>query len=531
MKKLAALALTIIATVSVALADTRVYTRPTVPTADALKRLNLQLGWRTYLPVDGGRDGVATLQVFGPQVLVQLRSGVVIALDAESGQTMWRQRVGNPYRVAHALTHNYNSIIGYDQGTVYALDRGTGQVLWTSELPAVPNAAPVADSERVYVCTTGNRLLTFKLPQPKDDQPATNLLAKKKEEQEAKEEKETKDTAPKQPSFGDVREARGYATAAEMRSGKGSVLALGPLATGTQAMQALTAGRGLPLAWEFMAPSRLEYAPALTRRINDEKPGFLILGSSDGTVYVSLKNDRALQYRIHVDRPLAAPVLEYGGVAFITTDDNYVLALNIEAGTTAWRFGAGGPIVGQPEVTDEDVYVSSQRGGVYRLRRTTGDLIWRNASAERFLAASKKWVYARSASGQLLIIDRARGTTQAVLDLRDFTVSAANDYTDRVFLAANDGLLICLRDRDISRPEWNKKPIEELPEQGGKKPATLEPRKREGEEKKDGGEEKKDGGEMKKDGGEMKKDGGEMKKDEEKKDEKKDDKDVKKDDK
>ena len=40
----------------------RVWTRPVPPATEVLDRLNLRLGWRTGVPIDGYRDGIATVQ-------------------------------------------------------------------------------------------------------------------------------------------------------------------------------------------------------------------------------------------------------------------------------------------------------------------------------------------------------------------------------------------------------------------------------------------------------------------------------------
>jgi outer membrane protein assembly factor BamB len=104
-------------------------------------------------------------------------------------------------------------------------------------------------------------------------------------------------------------------------------------------------------------------------------------------------------------------------------------------------------------VTDDSLYVSAERAGLYRLNRATGDTIWRNADASRFLATNNKFVYALDASGRLLVLDRRRGTQLAAYDgTRDFVVPLSNELNDRIYLASNDGLLVALHDRDYPTP-------------------------------------------------------------------------------
>ena len=61
-------------------------------------------------------------------------------------------------------------------------------------------------------------------------------------------------------------------------------------------------------------------------------------------------------------------------------------------------------------------------------------------------------MYATDASGRLLVLDRNRGTQLAGYDPGDFVVPISNESTDRLYLASNDGLLLCLHDRDYAVP-------------------------------------------------------------------------------
>src|SRR5437879_5035855 len=144
MKKLATLGLAIVLTAATVAAQTpsRTHTRPTVPAATALNRVNLKLAWRAYLPVDGQRDGIFSVQFLGEQMLVQLRSGAVILLNAETGQTLWQVRAGAPYRVMYPLGVNYNTVFGYSSTFLFGLDRATGELKYVFDLPAMPSAGP-----------------------------------------------------------------------------------------------------------------------------------------------------------------------------------------------------------------------------------------------------------------------------------------------------------------------------------------------------------------------------------------------------
>jgi hypothetical protein len=148
-------------------------------------------------------------------------------------------------------------------------------------------------------------------------------------------------------------------------------------------------------------------------------------------------------------------------VAYIGGDDANLYALETAGGRLLWRYTIGVPISRRPAVTNEDIYIVAGRQGMTRVDRATGQPLWRiptrsgvaesNASADYFLAANAKYVYALDASGHFLVLDRRRGVTLSGFDSRDFVFPINNDITDRVYLAANNGLIVCLHDREYPR--------------------------------------------------------------------------------
>jgi len=157
------------------------------------------------------------------------------------------------------------------------------------------------------------------------------------------------------------------------------------------------------------------------------------------------------------DDLIIVPPGQHGDIAYVASQDSNLYAVHVVNGSIEWRFTTGTPIVYRPAVTDDDVYVTTDRGGLRRLDRKTGQAIWRNGAADHFLAANPKVVYATDRSGHVLVLDRTRGTQVGSYDAREFTVPVSNDLTDRIYLAAHDGLIVCLHDRDLAKPHVNKK--------------------------------------------------------------------------
>jgi outer membrane protein assembly factor BamB len=460
----------------------RVYSEPAVPTQETLGPLNLKLAWRIYLPTDRRRDGIFSVQIVpqgrGEQILVQTRAGLVIALDGESGVTQWRARIGNPYTVANLLGYNSKSVFAVNGLELYSVNRATGIIQWIFTLPHAPTSAPVADDDRLYVTLT-NRLHAYDLPKEVDTTPSG--IEKRLEALPERAAGTTPDSVSLEQAktasvFG--ARAQGIQAVSAVSSRGQAVRSVGPLAS-------LSAGTALPPAgpqpqflWEYLTDSPVELSPLYTA-------SFVAMASYNGVFFVMGNEDGRHLYRLQAGPPLTAPLSQYKEIegtgklfAYVASEDYSVYALDVELGRVLWRFAAGGPVKRRAIPTDHDVYVSAERAGLYRVDRNTGDLLWQNSDAERFLAANKKYVYAADRSGRLLILDLARGNVLATYQAtRDFVVPISNNLTDRILLASNDGLLVCLHDRDYRTP-MHLAPIEEpitAPGKGqGKTPVKIE---------------------------------------------------------
>jgi hypothetical protein len=101
------------------------------------------------------------------------------------------------------------------------------------------------------------------------------------------------------------------------------------------------------------------------------------------------------------------------------------------------------------------VYAQGDNSGVVCVDRKSGDVQWRSdPTADRVLAANKDFLYVRNRQGKLLVYDAKRATDPvgkrslplAGIDLSEFNIPITNTVSDRLFLAADNGLIVCLRD-------------------------------------------------------------------------------------
>jgi outer membrane protein assembly factor BamB len=412
---------------------TRLYTHPSLPPKDALDRLRLTTAWAVTVPTDGRRDGLYSVQ-FAPrggglELLIQTRSGGVTSLDAETGRVRWSTRVGTPYQVAQTLAYNRDGVYVINNIELYGLDRETGKQRWKYDMPQGAAAPPVADEEQIYLSLSNGRFTIYSLP---------NLVLWEKLAREGK-----------------VPGSVSALEAARVRKGI-DLPAIGPLSGAREAYRSPPTGPQ-PTERTFYVPEdKIEKAPLLAQ------DRVLLPGSGRQIVGLAKASGRPAWGPVLTRGRLALALGQHEDTAYIASSDFNVYALNITGGQLRWRTSLGGQPRDRLAVLDDDVYVAADRAGLLRLKRSNGDELWRNEDAARFLSANKSFVYAADHHGRLLVLDRDRGTTLSSYNgTSDFVYPIANEWTDRIFLAANDGLIVCLRDRDAVKPVAMKTPPKE----------------------------------------------------------------------
>ncbi len=334
------------------------YTTPFPPPREVLDRLNLQMGWRTYVPTDGRRDGLATVQLHNKDLFVQTRSGLVVLLDAETGVIRWRSRVGVPYRLAHPLTYNSREVYVVHSTYLFALDMRTGMSRWHFRLPEGVSAPPVADENFIFIAAASGRLSAYVLPRPEvlptlaeGEIPAYDVTPVKKETDEE-------------------RRRRMVAIKGEQPRSTASVSYLTPSARDAS-MDEVTGPQPKRL-WTEVTSLRLELPIVYTIE-------HLLLPSPGGIVLAMAKVPQegsataAEKYRFNTNSTIRVPAGHYEDMTYVGTDDANLYALQVSNGRVVWRYTAGTAVSRPPAVTAEDIYVVAERNGMTRLDRVSGE--------------------------------------------------------------------------------------------------------------------------------------------------------------
>lgn len=390
-----------------------VLSQPSLPQPGVLEKMGLRQRWATVVPVDGRRDRIEYAQVFGTQVLVQNSSGLVTALDGETGKKQWTITLGQPYRSQHlpaaANRHTFCILSGV---TVYGIDRLSGLVAWSLDSPGIPSAPIGMDESRFYLATTDGEVYAYVLP----------LSARAFEEQFGGTEKGT----------GDYRSVDPVANPSSIRS---------PFKL-----------------WDFQTNYQVVQAPVpLSTHV--------VFANKAGVLYSFQRDINRLADRFYSRAPITAPISHLGEDIYVASQDYTVYNFEVSVGRFGprWQTTIHSRILEKPIVVGSELYVVGLDQGLFCLDRFDGSIKWRQRDAAQFLAASKRLVFAADRFGNTLCLDRAKGRVLHSWNTREWGHRVVNEDTDRLYLVNHDGLVICLhdRDREYAQPYFHNAPRRE----------------------------------------------------------------------
>lgn len=514
------------------------------PSRAALDRLRLLNEWTAYLPLEGAKDSVETVQVADDtQIFAQTRAGLLVALDANSGAKQWTFRYPTSYSTLYPVAVTDEYVFALNVARLYCLHRYTGVLEFDYELPGYATTGLAADRDLVYVTLNGNKVVAFRFPMlirtaergrdaaareggasanPADALAARYTLGATRSL--------LTDPAFERPIalLGPAESVGGlpalqrtpsvsllpsvtppYTLANRRLQATPSVSILPTLRQPyqfipdymqfnqrTPSINVLppSVARAFELAnlrpkgiqptqeWTYGAPARLRFPPVRVAGLFGSAAGprslldrlwFTTDGPVGGAVSAVNGSPQVLAtFTAAVAAPMAGPlqVERAGGrpddpdartqLGFVGLAEGALVAVDLLGGSldgprVEWQANVGGVINHKPLATPTAVFASGDHAGVSQVDTRTGQVIWKTAlTADWPLAVNDEFVYVRDRVGNLLVYDRRRATDPvarlaeplARLDLSGFNVPVTNHQTDRILLAADNGVMICLRD-------------------------------------------------------------------------------------
>lgn len=126
----------------------------------------LERAWFAQIPVDPSRHRVTTWYLYYDRIYGVTDSGVITALNAETGEQLWAKQVGRPGHPAFGPGANADYISVVSGGKLYVLDRHTGRMKWIRELGSAPSSGPALSKDYAYVALVTGRIEGYKLDDP-----------------------------------------------------------------------------------------------------------------------------------------------------------------------------------------------------------------------------------------------------------------------------------------------------------------------------------------------------------------------------
>jgi outer membrane protein assembly factor BamB len=385
--------------------------------------------WFNRAQVDSSRAEISHVLVKDGTVFIQTSQALLQAIDAETGHTLWAEQVGRVGHPSTAPAANDELVAVINSTNLFVLNRATGRLLWQTPVEGVPGAGPALSSRRVYVPTTTGMVYSYRLKpvfQEKIDAGKTSSKEVKTAEQKAAE------------------------TAAQRQSLRIDQTVARPLACQSW-------GRAL-------------VQPLVTRQ--DEGEEYLVWPTDRGYMFVGAinrhdENAFPARYRLETNGEIVAPpsylppdpnIATDSGVIFAVSRDGFVHAIRENNGESLWRFSTGEPIVqGAPAIGD-NVYVTTQAGGMYCLDAKTGKQRWWTPGLMQFVAASKERVYATDRVGRIDVLDMKTGAMLDTIPTPPDVLKIMNTDTDRIYLVHPNGLIQCLHETALAEPVKNYRP-------------------------------------------------------------------------
>jgi len=391
-----------------------------LPNRQILDRYGLQRAWWSQATIDPRQDRVRYITVDEELVYIQTRQGFVTAFENETGRILWSALLGRPNAPSHPLSSNEKIVTVATGLDLFAVDKYSGKVLWSIRTPSTPSTSPVLDKDRAYLGFLDGSVYAFNLAK--------------------------------------VRELY-----AEGRLPEWSFQSV---------------------AWRYSTGKEVS-TPPLTN-------GFVVnFASRDGMLYTVTAAERKLLFQFETDAPVSAPLTEATleikkavadstdaeadstetgsetestketvtrHLLYMASEDYNFYCLDRVSGQVLWEFVSGLPVRTKPRVVGKQVFLLPLRGGLHCLSAENGQQHWWRPNAAGFLAASPQVVYTSDRFGNVVMLSRKDGSVLGTLPMRKFSIRLANDRTDRLYLATEDGLVICLHEKEREFPIYHMHP-------------------------------------------------------------------------
>jgi len=134
-----------------------------IPTSSTLSRFGYEVAWVGQAVINPGRDRVEHVTLDEEYLFVNGSNGVITAFDAENGQRMWAQRLGNNDAPSFPTVSNEDLVLAVIGNAMFGIEKRTGDIRWRIRLPGAASTGPSIDDRQVYVGMLDGSVYAFSL--------------------------------------------------------------------------------------------------------------------------------------------------------------------------------------------------------------------------------------------------------------------------------------------------------------------------------------------------------------------------------
>jgi outer membrane protein assembly factor BamB len=129
-------------------------------------RHGLERAWFAQVPVDASRSRVTNWYLYYDRLYCVTDSGLVSALNAETGARLWTKQIGRQGFPAMGPGAN-SKYLGVISGSrLYMLDRATGRLEWSRQLGSAPSSGPALTENFAFIALVTGRIEGYNLTEP-----------------------------------------------------------------------------------------------------------------------------------------------------------------------------------------------------------------------------------------------------------------------------------------------------------------------------------------------------------------------------
>lgn len=200
-----------------------------------------------------------------------------------------------------------------------------------------------------------------------------------------------------------------------------------------------------PVQWYYQTAEHLNTRAAL---FENE----VVILCANGTLYGFAPSRRQVKFRYVTGSPAEAPLGVKGNTVFIGGLDSRVYAVSMPTGEGIWNYRTGYAIHNKPVPIANELYVTTEGGGMFVFKADKGTVIWHNPQAAYLLSASQTHVFALDNQRRMLIFNRKDGSLSSTWPVDHLTIGNENQIDDRIFLASPEGMVVCMHEAANAEP-------------------------------------------------------------------------------